>query len=73
MVVCRTTLVVMKIKRTKTEQRIKWWKLKREECCVVFREGLRQALGLGLATHGSAATCGSFTPLQRLPVTLEYK
>ena len=45
MVVCRTlTLVVGKMKRTKTKQRRKWWKLKKEECCVVFREELRQAL-----------------------------
>ncbi|KAF7651214.1 hypothetical protein LDENG_00113870 [Lucifuga dentata] len=45
MVVCRMTLVVRKMKRTKAEQRTKWWKLKKEECCVVFREELRQALG----------------------------
>ena len=37
MVVCRTTLVVRKMKRTNTNQRTKWWKLKKEECCVVFR------------------------------------
>ena len=45
MVVCKMTLVVRKMKRTKPEQRTKWWKLKKEECCVVFREELRQALG----------------------------
>ena len=33
------------MKRTKAEQRTKWWKLKKEECCVAFREELRQALG----------------------------
>ena len=37
-VVCRMTLVVRKLKRTKAEQRIKWWKVKREECRVAFRE-----------------------------------
>ncbi|KAF7649688.1 hypothetical protein LDENG_00137590 [Lucifuga dentata] len=44
MVVCRMTLVVRKMKRTKAEQRTKWWKLKKEECCVVFREELRHDL-----------------------------
>ena len=32
------------MKRTKAEQRTKWWMLKRE-CCVAFRETLRQDLG----------------------------
>lgn len=45
MVVCRMTLVVRKMKRTKAEQRTKWWKLKKEECCMTFRNELRQALG----------------------------
>ncbi|XP_067359512.1 craniofacial development protein 2-like [Channa argus] len=45
MVVCKMMLVVRKIRRTKAEQRTKWWKLKKEECCVVFREELRQNLG----------------------------
>lgn len=35
------TLLVRKIKRIKTEEVIKWWKLKREECCGVFRKDLR--------------------------------
>ena len=45
MVVCRMTLVVRKMKRTKAEQKTKWWKLKKEECCITFRKELRQALG----------------------------
>lgn len=32
-------------KGTKVEQRMKWRKLKKEECCGVFREELRQVLG----------------------------
>lgn len=28
----------------KAEARIKWWKLKKEECCTKFSKGLRQAL-----------------------------
>ncbi|XP_051793709.1 uncharacterized protein LOC127530597 [Acanthochromis polyacanthus] len=44
MVVCRMTLVVKKMKRAKAEQRTKWWKLKKEECCMTFRKELRQAL-----------------------------
>ena len=39
------TLVVRKMKRAKAEQRTKWWKLKKEECCMTFRKELRQALG----------------------------
>ena len=38
------TLMMRNMKRTKTEQRTKWWKLKKEECCVTFRKELRQAL-----------------------------
>ncbi|KAK3554064.1 hypothetical protein QTP70_019173 [Hemibagrus guttatus] len=45
MVVCRMTLLVCKMKRSKIEKKTKWWKLKKEECCVEFREKLRQALG----------------------------
>ena len=29
--VCRTTLIVRKMRRTKAEQRTTWWKLKKEE------------------------------------------
>ena len=45
MVVCRLTIVVRKMKRVKVEQRTKWWKLKREECCMDFKEMLGQTLG----------------------------
>ncbi|KAK3556397.1 hypothetical protein QTP70_007981 [Hemibagrus guttatus] len=45
MVVCRMTLMVCKKKRSKIEKKTKWWKLKKEECCVEFRQKLRQALG----------------------------
>lgn len=45
MVVCRMTLEIKKRKRVKVEPRIKWWKLKKEDCCVEFRVELRQALG----------------------------
>ena len=41
MVVCRMTLVVRQMKKTKTEQRTKRWKLKKEECCMTFRKELR--------------------------------
>ena len=33
------------LKRTKEKQRMKSWMLKKEGCCVVFREELRQAVG----------------------------
>ncbi|XP_051776131.1 uncharacterized protein LOC127526080 [Erpetoichthys calabaricus] len=45
MVVCRITLEVKKRKRVRAEQRIKWWKLKKEDCKVEFRVEVRQALG----------------------------
>ncbi|KAK3571820.1 hypothetical protein QTP86_020578 [Hemibagrus guttatus] len=44
MVVCRMTLMVCKMKRSKIEKKTKWWKLKKEECCEEFRQKLRQAL-----------------------------
>ncbi|ROI22611.1 hypothetical protein DPX16_0452 [Anabarilius grahami] len=34
MVVCKITLVVRKMKKAKAEQKTKWWKLEKEECCV---------------------------------------
>ena len=45
MVVYRMTLETKKRKRMKAEARIKWWKLKKEDCCVEFRVELRQDLG----------------------------
>ncbi|XP_051784813.1 uncharacterized protein LOC127528357 [Erpetoichthys calabaricus] len=45
MVVCRMTLEIKKRKRERAEPRIKWWKLKKEDCKVEFREEVRQALG----------------------------
>ncbi|KAK3570432.1 hypothetical protein QTP86_019316 [Hemibagrus guttatus] len=47
MVVCRMTLMVCKMKRSKIEieKKTKWWKLKKEKCCEEFRQKLRQALG----------------------------
>ncbi|XP_051789178.1 uncharacterized protein LOC127529475 [Erpetoichthys calabaricus] len=45
MVVCRMTLEIKKRKRVRAEPRIKWWKLKKEDCKVEFREEVRQALG----------------------------
>ncbi|KAK3532052.1 hypothetical protein QTP86_003539 [Hemibagrus guttatus] len=46
MVVCRTTLMVCKTKRSKIERekKTKWWKLKREECYEEFRQKLRQVV-----------------------------
>ena len=47
MVVSRKTVKVKrkKVQGGKREQRPKWWKIKKEECCVEFREEVRQALG----------------------------
>ncbi|KAI5101449.1 hypothetical protein C0J45_8652 [Silurus meridionalis] len=45
MVVCRMVSEVKKKRRTK--RRIRWWKLKEEDCSVRFREEVRQRLGGG--------------------------
>ncbi|KAI5617286.1 hypothetical protein C0J50_23231 [Silurus asotus] len=45
MVVCRMVLEVKnKRRRLKTERRLRWWKLKEEDCSVRFREEVRQGL-----------------------------
>ncbi|KAG2465922.1 CFDP2 protein, partial [Polypterus senegalus] len=45
MVVCRMTSEIKKRKRVRAEPRIKWLKLKKEDCQVEFREKVRQVLG----------------------------
>ncbi|KAI5099810.1 gastrula zinc finger protein XlCGF28.1-like [Silurus meridionalis] len=46
MVVCRMVLETKKKRRrVRTDRRIRWWKLKEEECSVRFREEVRQGLG----------------------------
>ncbi|KAI5086429.1 hypothetical protein C0J45_2298, partial [Silurus meridionalis] len=48
MVVCRMVWEVKKKRRrVRTERRIRWWKLKEEDCSVRFREEVRQELGGG--------------------------
>ncbi|KAF7708713.1 hypothetical protein HF521_017770, partial [Silurus meridionalis] len=48
MVVCRMVLEAKKNRRrVKTERRIRWWKLKEEDCSVRFREEVRQGLSGG--------------------------
>ncbi|KAI5612991.1 hypothetical protein C0J50_4233, partial [Silurus asotus] len=48
MVVCRMVVEVKKKRRrVRTERKIRWWKLKEEECSVRFREEVRQRLGGG--------------------------
>ncbi|KAI5097196.1 hypothetical protein C0J45_12505 [Silurus meridionalis] len=45
MVACRMVLEVKKKRRKmRTERRIRWWKLKEEDCSVRFREEVRQGL-----------------------------
>ncbi|KAI5105881.1 hypothetical protein C0J45_3578 [Silurus meridionalis] len=44
MVVCRMVLEAKNRRRVRTERRIRWWKLKEEECSVRFREEVRQGL-----------------------------
>ena len=45
LLVCRMTLDTRKRRITKAEPRIKWWKLKKEDCGEEFREEIRRALG----------------------------
>ncbi|KAI5106486.1 hypothetical protein C0J45_4183, partial [Silurus meridionalis] len=46
MVVCGMVLEAnKKRRRVRTERRIRWWKLKEEECSVRFRDKVRQGLG----------------------------
>ena len=45
LLVCRMTLETRKRMITKAEPRIKWWKLKKEDCCEELREEIRRALG----------------------------
>ena len=45
LLVCWMTLETRKRRITKAEPRIKWWKLKNEDCCEEFREEIRRALG----------------------------
>ncbi|KAI5098265.1 gastrula zinc finger protein XlCGF28.1-like [Silurus meridionalis] len=57
MVVCRMALEVKKKKRRVwTERRIRWWKLKEEDCSVRFRDEVRQGLGGGEEVLGGWAT-----------------
>ena len=37
LLVCRTTLETKNRKITKAEPRIKWWTLKKEDCCEELR------------------------------------
>ena len=44
LLVCRMTLETKKRKIVKAEPNIKWWKLKKGDCCEEFREEMRRAL-----------------------------
>ncbi|XP_065646357.1 uncharacterized protein LOC136076811 [Hydra vulgaris] len=48
MVIGKMVLEVKKKKRVRAEPKIKWWKLKDEDCCVKFRDEVRQALSNGV-------------------------
>ena len=42
---CRMTLETKKRNIAKAEPMIKWWKLKKQDCCEEFRDEVRRALG----------------------------
>ena len=43
--VCRMTLETRKRNTSMAEPMIKWWKLRKKDCCEEFREEIRGALG----------------------------
>ena len=45
LLVCMMILETKKRKISKTEPRLKWWKLKKGECCEECRDDIRRALG----------------------------
>ena len=56
MVVCKMTLEIRKRRRARAEPRINWWKLKKEDSKVKFRDEVRQALGGSEELPDSRAT-----------------
>ena len=38
------TMEIRKRKRVKAESKIRWWKLRKKDCCEQFREEVKQAL-----------------------------
>ena len=44
MVVRRMTMETRKRKRVKAEPKIRWWKLRKKDCCEQFREEVKQTL-----------------------------
>ena len=49
-------LVVRLRKRVRAEPRTRWWKLKEDDCCVKFREEVRQVLDGGKEVWDDWAT-----------------
>lgn len=43
-IVCRMTLKAKTRRRLRTNSRIRWWRLKENNCCVKFREEMGQVL-----------------------------
>ncbi|KAI5099031.1 hypothetical protein C0J45_11170 [Silurus meridionalis] len=57
MVVCRMVMEAKKKRRrVRTKKRIRWWKLKEEDCSVIFRKEVRQGLGGGEEVLDDLAT-----------------
>ncbi|KAI5621014.1 separin isoform X1 [Silurus asotus] len=71
LVVCRMVLEVKKKRRSvQTERRIRWWKLKEEDCSVRFSEEFRQELGGGEEVLDD---CGTTAGVMRETATKEDK
>ncbi|KAI5102778.1 hypothetical protein C0J45_8130 [Silurus meridionalis] len=74
MVVCRMVLEAKKKRRrVRTERRIRWWKLKEEECSVRYREEVRQRLsGVEEVLDDWATTAGVQLENCNLSVSEKY-
>ena len=51
MMVCIMIMEARKTKRVKAEPKIRWWKLRKEDCCEQFREEVKWALSCEKEMH----------------------
>ncbi|XP_065658458.1 uncharacterized protein LOC136082970 [Hydra vulgaris] len=71
MVKCRMVSEVKKKKRVRAEPKIRWWKLKDEDCCVKFRDEVRQALGGGALDTWDVQSCINYRGIKFISHSLK--